>query len=239
MSKLMVLMYHKVRVPPANARHRGNYVRPDQFAEQLDALLSWGYRTITFDQWLAYREGRIAIPRRPMIITFDDGYRCFDEVAWPLLRERAMQATVFLVAGQIGGTNAWDADELREPLLDTERILNLQREGVRFGSHTFTHPALAKIPAPLALDEMRRSREALEDLLATAVTVLSYPYSNQNRAVRALARAAGYRACVRGRGRMNFRHTDVHALRRIKPELRTSVRDLRRTLIRARWLQLD
>ena len=235
--KLTILMYHKVAEPPAGARHLGNYVTPGQFEQQLDALLDWGYQTITLHQWLAYRSGNFAAPRKPLVITFDDGYRCFASNAWPALRARRMSAAMFLVSSQIGGTNAWDGDELQERLLEATEILALQEEGVEFGSHSHTHVPLAKVPAAVALEELTRSRAALEQLLGKPVTALSYPYSNQNREVRALARQAGYRVCVRGKGRMNHRHTGVHGLRRIKFDYRMSIDDVRRTLFRARWLK--
>jgi peptidoglycan/xylan/chitin deacetylase (PgdA/CDA1 family) len=235
--KLTILMYHKVADPPPGARHLGNYVTPRQFEEQLDALLEWGYRTITLDQWLAYREGGIGLSAKPLIITFDDGYRCFATTAWPALRARAMAAAMFIVTSQIGGTNAWDADEVQEPLLTALEILELERDGVVFGSHSHTHVPLGKVSPDVALDELTRSRTVLEQLLAKPVTALSYPYSNQNRSVRALAQRAGYRLCVRGKGRMNHRSTDIHGLRRIKFDYRASIDDVRRVLFKARWMQ--
>jgi peptidoglycan/xylan/chitin deacetylase (PgdA/CDA1 family) len=237
--KLTILMYHKVAEIPPGARHVGNYVTPTQFTAQMDALLDWGYRTISFEQWLSYRDSGADLPPKPLILTFDDGYRCFDDTAWPALRARAMAATVFLVAGQIGGTNAWDADERRERLLDADRVRALRAEGVDFGSHGYAHLALAKVPPDVALDDMSRSRVALEQLVGAPVTTLSYPFSNQNRLVRQLARRAGYRACVRGKGRMNVRRTDVYGLRRIKVDYRATIDDLKRTLFTARWLRLD
>ena len=237
--KLTILMYHKVAELPPAARHRGNYVTPRQFEEQMDALLEWRYRTITFDDWLAFRERGIELPPKPLIVTFDDGHGCFDTTAWPALRARGMTATMFLVAGQIGGTNAWDADELQEPLLSAQRILALRSQGVQFGSHGYNHVALAKVRPDVALDEMMRSRASLEQLLGEPVTLLSYPYSNQNRVVRDLAARAGYRACVRGKGRLNLRRTDPHALRRLKLDHTMTIDDVRRMLWRARWLRLD
>lgn len=237
--KLTILMYHKVDELGPGVRHPGNYVSPQHFAQQMDALLVWGYRTVSFDQWLDYRAGRArTLPRRPLIVTFDDGYSCFDRNAWPILRERGFQATVFLVAGQIGGTNAWDRDEQQEPLLDASRIRALQAEGVSFGSHSFSHAPLAKIPEKRARDELERSRVALRDLLGRDVGVLAYPFSNQSDAVRDLARQAGYRCAVRGKGRMNWRRTDPFGLRRIKIEPTTTVAGLQRLLFRERFLRI-
>jgi peptidoglycan/xylan/chitin deacetylase (PgdA/CDA1 family) len=237
--KLTILMYHKIDELTIEVRHPGNYVTPVQFDHQMEALVAWGYRTITFAEWLDYRDGRVTnLPAKPLIVTFDDGYTCFDRNAWPILRARGMGATVFLVAGQIGGTNAWDRDEEPERLLDVDRIRALQAEGVHFGSHSVSHVPLARIPEASALDELTRSRASLSELLERDVDVFAYPFSNQNGAVRELARRAGYRAAVRGQGRMNWKHTNAFGLRRIKPEITTTVSELRRTLTRERYLRL-
>ncbi|MEP6494175.1 MAG: polysaccharide deacetylase family protein [bacterium] len=235
--KLTILMYHKIAELSRGVQNPGNYVTPLQFEHHMEALLRWGYRTIGFEQWLDYRDGRTSIlPDKPLIVTFDDGYTCFDRTAWPVLRALHMGATVFLVAGQIGGTNAWDRNEIPERLLDAERIRALQAQGVHFASHGTTHVPLARIPPAQALDELVRSRASLSELLERDVDVLGYPFSNQSRDVRALARQAGYRAAVRGQGHMNWKHTDPLGLRRIKMELTTTVAQLKRKLFRERYL---
>ena len=81
--RLPILMYHKVDrlPPPPGARYLRNYVLPEQFDAQLAALRRWGYETISFADWLAYRRGERTLPRRPIILTFDDGYRSTCEIA--------------------------------------------------------------------------------------------------------------------------------------------------------------
>src|ERR1700751_3538632 len=111
--RLPILMSHKIAHIPAGARPLRNYVLPDQFAAQLDALRRWGYQTISFADWLAYRAGSAPLPRRPIILTFDDGYRSTHDIAWPLLRRFGFTGTVFLVSDLIGKTNTWDADEIQ------------------------------------------------------------------------------------------------------------------------------
>lgn len=237
--KLPILMYHKIDELSPGVRTPGNFVSPALFAEHMDALLAWGYHTICFEQWLDYRpNGKNALPPKPVIITFDDGYTCFDEHAWPVLKARQMKATVFLVSGQIGGTNAWESDEVSFPLLGADRIRALESEGVSFGSHSVTHRPLARIPANQALQELTRSRGSLGELLGHEVDVVAYPFSNQSAEVRRLAEQAGYRCAVRGKGRMNWPSTDPYGLRRIKVEPGTSTSMLRRRLIRERYLRI-
>ena len=233
---LPILMYHKVDVVPRGARYVENYVFPDQFDAQLAALSLWGYTPITLEDWLDFRAGRRQAPRRPIALTFDDGYRSNHDIAWPLLRRHGATATVFLVADFLGGTNRWDAHELQEPLLGPAEIAAMQAGGIHFGSHTCTHRSLPHLPLAEALDELTRSRATLEELLGRPVIALAYPYNNHNSAVRALARRAGYAAAVLGRGRVNARWTNPWALRRIRVDLQTTIEELRRQLARLRWL---
>jgi len=172
------------------------------------------------------------------MLTFDDGYRSIIDNAWPQLRAHGFDATTFLVTGQLGGTNAWDADERQDALLSAEDVLALRGEGMRFGSHTRTHRPLTRLPLTAVEDELRTSRRDLEEVLGEPVVTLAYPFNNQSRVVREAARRAGYTAAVRGTGRMNRRATDPLALRRIKVDYRMSVGDLRWRLFRERWLHV-
>ena len=234
--KLPILMYHAVdRIPP-HARSPRLYVPPEQFEAQLATLARLGYETISFARWLAYRRGDGTLPRRPIIITFDDGYRSLAQFAWPLLQRFGFSATVFLVSDQIGKTNAWDPPEPAEPLLGPTEIAKMQAAGIHFESHTRTHPALTMIPPEQALEQLTSSRAALARLLDTAVTVLCYPYGKQNAAVRTLAREAGYQAAVIARPRLNTTRTDPFRLTRLWIDQHTTPGRLRWTLFRLRWL---
>jgi peptidoglycan/xylan/chitin deacetylase (PgdA/CDA1 family) len=231
-TSLAILMYHKVdRILPGT-RYPGNHVLPEAFDEQLAELKRRNYQSITLEQWIAYKEKRGGLPRRPIIITFDDGYRSTYHTAWPILRRYGFSATVFLVASLIGKTNAWDVEERQEPLLSESEIREMQRGAITFGSHTQSHRALTRIPVEDAARELADSRAMLESLLDKPVTTLCYPYAKQNRTIRALAQKAGYNAAVIGRGGTNRVWTDQYALRRIKVDTSTTVSDLKRKLRR-------
>ena len=237
-SKLTILMYHKVDEIPTSTAYPSNYVTPHRFVEQIDALIAWGYSPITFDDWMGYRIGKTQLPPLPLIVTFDDGYLCFERNAWPVLHARGIQPWVFLVAGELGGTNRWDADAPAQPLLDAPSIRALHREGVQFGAHGVRHVPLARVPAAVAKQELADSRSILGDVLGEPVTAFAYPYSNQSRAVRQMARETGYTVAVRGKGRMNGRRTDPYGMRRILMHDQMTVGRLRWTLARLRWLTI-
>jgi len=230
-----ILMYHKVQaIPPAHG-YLCNYVLPAQFDGQMSALAAWGFTPITLEQWVEIRSGRQKSPKRPIAITFDDGYRSIYENAWPVLRRLGMTASVFLVAGCIGETNRWDTSEAQEPLLNQEQIAEMNAAGVCFGSHTFTHRPLTALPEAEVLEELTHSRTALETILGQPVTTLAYPYNKQNRWVRACARRAGYRAAVLGRGRFNARWTNPQTLMRFAIDTQTTIEEFECLLCRPRF----
>ena len=234
MLMLPILMYHKVDKIPCGTRHVGNYVLPEQFDAQLTAISRWGFVPITIEDWLDIRAGRKKAPRRPIALTFDDGYRSNYDIAWPLLRHHGMTATVFLVTDLIGKTNCWDVD--KEPLLGPAEIAAMQAGGIRFGSHTCTHRPLIDMQPREAFLELSRSRATLSALLGRPVVTLAYPYNKQNSTVRTLARQAGYQAALVGRGRSNSRWTNPRALMRIAVDAHTTVEELDQRLTKSRWL---
>jgi peptidoglycan/xylan/chitin deacetylase (PgdA/CDA1 family) len=232
---LPILMYHKVAEIPQGTRHPQNHVLPSEFARQLTLLRMTGFSSISFDDYLEFRAGRATLPRRPIIITFDDGYRSNNEIAVPLLHAHGFSATIFLVSSQVGRTNAWDSDELQEPLLSPSDIRTMRAQGVRFGSHTRTHARLTSLPAGRALAELRDSRLALEDLLGERIRVIAYPWGAFDSALPPLAAEAGYDAGAIVRRRVNFASTPLFALRRIGISQRTSMMRFAWDLLRLRW----
>jgi peptidoglycan/xylan/chitin deacetylase (PgdA/CDA1 family) len=230
-----VLAYHKVAEIPAGARFECNYVRPATFVGQLRWLRAAGYQSITFGQYLSHRQDGVPLPQRPILITFDDGYRSNLEIAAPILRRFGFTATVFVVTGLIGGTNVWDPDEIQEPLLSADEIRQLAALGFDIQSHTHTHARLTTLTPAEALDELRRSRMALADVLGRPASVIAYPWGDHSETTCALAAQAGYDAGVIVRRRTNFARTPMYALRRIGVNNATRLPRFAWDLARLRW----
>lgn len=235
--KLPILVYHRIdRIPP-RARYPRSYVSPERFDAQLRWLRARGYRSISFEDYLAYRRGAARLPRRPIILTFDDGYRSTREIALPLLARHGFTGTTFVVADLVGKTNVWDPDEIQEPLLDAGDIRALSAAGMSFGSHTLRHARLTQLSPEAALADLRASRGRLEGLLGRPVVVLCYPYGEHTEDTRRLAMEAGYQAAVTLRRRMNTDRTDLYRLRRIPVARETSLARFAWNLFRLRWLR--
>lgn len=190
--RLPILMYH--RIAPTGAPGLAAYrVTPAAFHDQLRYLSDAGYYSISLEEWRAARELRKPIPGKPVIITFDDGYVDFKDVAWPLLKRYGFSATVSLVSNAIGRTNHWNeyyGDVL--PLLDWPDILLLQKEGIEFGSHSANHPHLTGISLSEIVKEACMSRKVLQEKLGKPIHSFAYPYGSSDRVVEHLVGACGY-----------------------------------------------
>lgn len=141
------------------------------------------------------------IPKKAVVLTFDDGCENFREHAWPVIRRHGFPASVFLVAGLLGKTSEpWMPDMPPAPLMDAAAICELRDEGVHFGSHTLSHARLSKCAPAEMRREIFDSKSRLEDLLGQPVPDFCYPYGDYDERARDLAGEAGYRTgltCIR------------------------------------------
>lgn len=190
----------------------------DDFRRHLDVLADVDARVLPLDEAVVrLRDG--TLPRRAVALTFDDGYASVAETAWPLLRERGLPATLFMVtAGLVGPMRfPWDAghpDPGRLRLSTPDELLAVAAEGLDLGSHTVTHPWLPGLEPAVLRQELLESRTRLESLLGRDVRSIAYPTGGWSAQVRAAARAAGYTIGVTVDRGTNTARTDALALRR-------------------------
>lgn len=134
-----------------------------------------------------------------LALTFDDGFRSFGSTAWPILRERGLPASVFVVSGHAGGTNEWGGR--REPdipvldLLDWDELGALDEEGVEIGSHTRGHPHLAGLDAARLEDEVAGAAEEIGMRLGRRPAGFAYPYGSLDAAAETRVSALHEWAC--------------------------------------------
>lgn len=191
-----ILMYHRIAADGAVAMERFR-VAPDLFALQMATLHQAGYRTIGLGDWVSAMARQEPVPGKPVIITFDDGYRDFLTAAMPVLGTHGFSATVFLVADRIGGTADWDAG-YGEPasLLLWEELRTLQDAGMEFGCHSSAHRPMTGMRLPELAEDTVRGRAILEEGLATPVKALAYPYGAVNEFVRRATGDLGFESAV-------------------------------------------
>jgi peptidoglycan/xylan/chitin deacetylase (PgdA/CDA1 family) len=184
--ELPILMYHRVNIttPSTPAASRALTVHPADFERQMVWLKRHGYRAVTqrelFD---ALFRGRPLGPR-PVLITFDDGYRDVLFRASPVLARLGLRATAYVISGRI---SAGDPSFLTWGMLRA-----LEKRGIEIGSHTVRHRDLTALSTRDAFAELLHSRLALERRLGHPVQWLAYPFGRYDARIEQLARRAGY-----------------------------------------------
>lgn len=170
----LVLMYHSVdkyELDPYQVT-----VRPERFERQLRWLAARGLRGVSMTELMeARREGRGA---RLVGLTFDDGYADFVSEVLPALHRHGFTATVFVVAGSLGGWNSWDGPGPRKGLMTVTDVRRAAAAGMEVGSHSLSHVRLTEVGDGELFDQVRRSRLLLTEITGTAVTGFCYPYGD-------------------------------------------------------------
>ena len=172
------------------------------FKEHVRWLASGRVRVMTLDTLASAAD----TDTDAVAITFDDGFLNTGGAA-ELLREAGLDATVFVVTGQVGGTNAWGGREQPGiptlPLLGWDALGDLMRRGVRIEAHTRTHPSLMTLSDAQIDAELQGCRDDLRARLGIDSRHVAYPYGDVNAEV--VSRASqvfrfGYTTDVRPAG---------------------------------------
>ena len=112
MTRVHILMYHRVGQFPGRVKaHGALYCHLPRFKAQMSMLKHLGYSVVSLDAAAAGLRGEAPMPARPVVLTFDDGYVDFLDVVAPVLLEHGYTATVYAVAGLLGKTAEWAAQE--------------------------------------------------------------------------------------------------------------------------------
>lgn len=149
------------------------FVKPAELEMQLQYLSENGYETIFFEDL-----SHIERYKKPIILTFDDGYDDNYTLLLPLLKKYGMKATIFLIAGDINKPHKLTQQQVRE----------LSRSGlVSIQSHGWSHRNMAVMSHLELLLEMTRSRSTIRALTGQTPCALSYPNGSSNVRTRKIA----------------------------------------------------
>lgn len=217
-----ILSYHQVDTPARGTPPNTLLMPPRRFDLQLSLLHAMGWKGLSLRDLQPYLEGRAS--GRVFGITLDDGYRNNLTRALPVLRRLGFTATVFMVSGQLGGSNAWDHD-LFPPaeLMDAQDLAAWMQSGMEVGAHTRSHPRLVTCDSSTARTEILGAKADLEDALGVPVERFSYPHGLYAPAHVEMVAEAGYVGAVTTRSARACAHDDPLQLPRISVHSTTSI----------------
>ncbi|MCR8656565.1 polysaccharide deacetylase family protein [Paenibacillus endoradicis] len=184
---IAVLMYH-------DFGYRGNpaVINKEVFADQMNSLAEHEFNVISMEQYVDYMEGKIELPKKSVLITFDDGYEDFYEIAYPILQQHQFPATNFVVV-----KSSDEPNPEYFPHLTWDQMREMKANGMSFYSHTYDshikineeedkYPLLANyLEGETSLEYKARVREDLENAqkllvkeLGEQANILAFPYGS-------------------------------------------------------------
>jgi peptidoglycan/xylan/chitin deacetylase (PgdA/CDA1 family) len=181
-----ILMYHHLNSSP-KPREVKLTVTPENLERQISFLLSRGYHFVTLNQAIDdfIRDGHAL--QKTVVLTFDDGYRSFYTVAYPLLKKYHIPASVFVINQDIGkrGNLTW------------AMMKEMIKSGlVEVGVHTVNHKPLGKLSEEKARYQIAESKRLLEEGLGIPMTTIVYPFGNFNSTTKHLAKELGFKGAA-------------------------------------------
>ncbi|HBK86802.1 MAG TPA: polysaccharide deacetylase [Firmicutes bacterium] len=177
-------MYHVIGEDSGSLQEL--YVSPEVFASQMEYLHTNGYHTITMSELYAHWQEGTPLPPRPIILTFDDGYKSDYELVFPTLRTYGFRAVHFLYVKKVDHANG----------LTPEEIAELLAAGHEIGNHTYNHIELHTASQQGLVKETEQAKTALEEMLDIQIVSFCYPVGRYNSdAIRAV-KESGHKLAV-------------------------------------------
>jgi len=187
--RVPILMYHYVEY----VKDKGDTIReslsltPYTFEQQVKTLADDGYTFMTNAEVADALSGKIPLPPKPIVLTFDDGYRDFYTDVYPILKKYHAKATAYVISGFLGYANTMNAWQVRK-IADVGLV--------EIGAHTVNHAWMKGLPETELVYEVNQSKKTLEGITGKPVVSFAYPYGAFDvPAIRAVA-AAGFTSAL-------------------------------------------
>ncbi len=217
-SDIPILLYHSV-IPKLEEEHsRSMFVSEVNFEKDLKYLKKNGYETISLEQMEDYYLGEeIQLPKKPIVITFDDGYLNNYEYAYPLLKKYDTKAVIYLIGWSVGRDTFIDSDKEITPHFNWEQAREMYESGlIQFGSHTFdlhneqglSYGYGKEVGFGLAImddesdeeyktrveEDLKKSKIMIEEEIGQEVTSIAYPYGEYNETLLDMLEELGFKS---------------------------------------------
>ncbi|MDN5864245.1 MAG: polysaccharide deacetylase family protein [Gammaproteobacteria bacterium] len=188
---LPILCYHRVLAAPPPGGTSNIHVTREVFAAHLRQLRRRGLATITF----ADLAGERPVPKRPVILSFDDGYRDNYEHLLPLLDQYDARAVIFALGDRNLRSNRWDEGSgmPQAPLMSDAELRACASSGrMEIGCHGLAHRHLRDLDDGALEEELRAGKASLEAVTGRPVISFAYPWGEWSRREREAVARAGY-----------------------------------------------
>ncbi|MBI4785103.1 MAG: polysaccharide deacetylase family protein [Oscillatoriophycideae cyanobacterium NC_groundwater_1537_Pr4_S-0.65um_50_18] len=186
-ARVPVIMYHDI-LPEKEVFFD---VTPQEFTAALNLIRENGLTPISLDQLTEHLATGVPLPEKPILLTFDDGYKGHYEHVYPLLKQYGYPAVFAIYPDKVGtniGRSSMSWEQLQEMAADPL---------VTIASHSFTHPEdLTVLPDDRLRYEIVESKRVLESRLGITLKYFVYPIGKNDERVQRWVQMTGYKAAL-------------------------------------------
>src|SRR3989338_593733 len=212
--RIPILMYHYVEY----VEDKGDKTRmslntpPFILEEEIKTLAQAGYTFITNKELVDILDGKSKPPQKPVVLTFDDGYRDFYTDVFPILKKYNVKATAYLISGFLNWQNH---------LTDTQTQEIAQSNLVEIGAHTVHHSWLKGRSLKDITSEVTQSKTMLEEQFKISVVSFAYPFGAFDQPTIDAVKKAGFRSATSTIPGIEQNQQNKYFLYRLRPGGRT------------------
>jgi peptidoglycan/xylan/chitin deacetylase (PgdA/CDA1 family) len=233
---LPVLLYHSISDDASSEVARFT-ISPKVFDEHMRHLAEEGYSSMTVTEFLPALlapgspdpPGDV-LPERPVVVTFDDGFRDFLTSALPIMQRHGIRSTLYATTGFMGEGETPGTNRSGDEMLSWGELAEVSRQGVEVGGHTHSHPMLDTLPHAAASDEITRCKALIEQHAGAAVASFAYPHGYSSAWIRRVVAGAGYTSACAVKNAMSHTGDDRFAIARLMLEVSHTRGDFLRML---------
>ena len=164
------------------------------------------YSVISLDQFVELKKEGKKIPRKSVVITFDDGYVDNYLNAYPVLKKYKSPAIIFIPSSHVGTEGVLNISQMKE-MLDSGLIL--------IGSHSMTHAYLPDLSEEQQKVEIQASKISLEYQLGQPVKYFAYPVGGFTEKIKEFLQESGYEAGIATNRGFDKKNNDLFELNRV------------------------
>ncbi len=192
--RVPILLYHHITNEEFSREESISLITPEDFRLHMTAIRVH-FNPISLRDYYNYvmcDDGSVNIPDNPIIVTFDDGYLSNYEIAYPILKELEIPATIFVVTdtvGEIGG-----AGKVNHSHFTWEQAREMEASGlIEIQSHTAGHVKMSEQSRGEQIRQLRKSKYDIEKNLGHACDMIAYPFGDYTPDIKQVARDSGYK----------------------------------------------
>ena len=183
--QIPVFVYHDIVEDESQIEYDYMQTTAKQFEKQITGLMKLGYKPISYEDLVAYKNGENAIPKWSFLITFDDGYTGVYKYAFEIAKKYNIPMTSFEISDTVGIPGYYTWDEARE--MKESGLMSIYLHG-------YTHIEYDKETPERVLSDTNKAQEDLQNQLGdnNILKVFTYPYGLSTNEERSLLWQAGY-----------------------------------------------